>query len=122
MESIMPRTQGKPSSLSRRRFLERAALAGAALIGAPAFVSARAASEKLNIAVIGCGGRGGSNLKEMLGENVVALCDVSEPNLLQAAEKAPHAKKFRDFRKMYDELKDGDFDAVVVSSTEHTHA
>src|SRR5581483_7002839 len=32
------------------------------------------------------------------------------------------AKKFRDFRKLYDELKDGDFDAVVVSSTEHTHA
>jgi predicted dehydrogenase len=42
--------------------------------------------------------------------------------LLQAAQKAPHAKKFRDFRKMYDELKDSEFDAVVVSSTEHTHA
>jgi predicted dehydrogenase len=118
----MPRTKGKPSSVSRRRFLQRAALAGAALIGAPALVSSRGASEKLNIAVIGCGGRGASNLKEMLGENIVALCDVSEPNLLQAAEKAPHAKKFRDFRKMYDELKDADFDAVVVSSTEHTHA
>jgi predicted dehydrogenase len=47
---------------------------------------------------------------------------VSEPNLLKAAEKAPKAKKFRDFRKLYDTLKDGEFDAVVVSSTEHTHA
>jgi predicted dehydrogenase len=118
----MARTQGKPSSLSRRRFLQRSALAGAALLGAPAFVSSRGASEKLNIAVIGCGGRGGANLKEMLGENIVALCDVAEPNLLQAAERAPNARKFRDFRKLYDELKDGDFDAVVVSSTEHTHA
>jgi predicted dehydrogenase len=110
------------SSLSRRRFLRQAAVAGAALIGAPAFVSCRSPNEKLNLAVIGCGGRGGANLKEMLGENVVALCDVSEPNLLAAAEKAPHARKFRDYRKLYDELKDGEFDAVVVSSTEHTHA
>src|SRR5262249_14903964 len=38
------------------------------------------------------------------------------------AEKAPQAKQFRDFRKLYDELKDSEFDAVVVSSTEHTHA
>jgi predicted dehydrogenase len=118
----MARTQGKPSSLSRRRFLQRSAQAGAALLGAPAFVSSRGASEKLNLVLIGCGGRGAANLKEMLGENIVALCDVSEPNLLQAAEKAPNARKFRDFRKLYDELKDGDFDAVVVNSTEHTHA
>ncbi len=76
----------------------------------------------MNIVVIGCGGRGAANLREMLGENIVALCNVSEPNLLQAAQKAPRAKKYRDFRKLYDELKDGDFDAVVVSSTEHTHA
>jgi predicted dehydrogenase len=118
----MARIQGKPSSLSRRRFLQRSAQAGAALLGAPAFVSSRGASEKLNLVIIGCGGRGGANLKEMLGENIVALCDVSEANLLQAAERAPQAKKFRDFRKLYDELKDSEFDAVVVSSTEHTHA
>jgi predicted dehydrogenase len=72
--------------------------------------------------IIGCGGRGDANMKEILQENIVALCDVSEPNLLRAAEKAPQAKKFRDFRKLYDSLKDGEFDAVVVSTTEHTHA
>jgi predicted dehydrogenase len=93
-----------------------------ALLGAPAFVSCRSPNAKLNLAVIGCGGRGAANMKEMLGENIVALCDVSEPNLRAAAQKAPQARKFRDFRKLYDELKDGDFDAVVVSSTEHTHA
>ena len=58
----------------------------------------------------------------MLGENIVALCDVSETNLLQAAEEGAERQKFRDFRKLYDDLKDGEFDAVVVSSTEHTHA
>src|SRR5947209_10100053 len=109
-------------SLTRRRFLQGTALAGAAVLGAPAVVSCRSPSEKLNVVVIGCGGRGAGNMQEVLGENIVALGDASEPNLHAAAAKAPRAKKFRDFRKLYDELKDSEFDAVVVSSTEHTHA
>ncbi len=108
--------------LTRRQFLRGTALAGAAVLGAPAFVSCRSPNEKLNVVVIGCGGRGGANLNEMLGENVVALCDVNENNLLAAARKAPKARQFRDYRKLYDTLKDSDFDAVVVSTTEHTHA
>lgn len=107
--------------VTRRRFLQ-GALAGAAVLGCPAFVRSRAPSDKLNIAIIGCGRRGAHNMQHMLGENIVALCDVEESMLLQAAEKAPKAKKFRDFRKLYDDLKDGEFDAVVVSTTEHTHA
>jgi hypothetical protein len=59
---------------------------------------------------------------EMLKENIVALCDVNAKNLAAAQSKAPQARTFRDFRKMYDELKDSEFDAVVVSTTEHTHA
>src|SRR5205823_6308216 len=55
-------------------------------------------------------------------ENIVARCDVDEAYLGQAAQKHPKAKTFRDFRKMYDDLKDGEFDAVVVSTPEHTHA
>jgi predicted dehydrogenase len=113
--------QANPA-ISRRRFLQDTALAGTAVLGCPAFVRSRSPNEKLNVAVIGCGGRGNTNLKAVLGENVVALCDVHEGNLLKAAEKAPQAKKFRDFRRLYDELKDGDFDAVIVSTTEHTHA
>jgi len=107
-------------SLTRRQFVQGAALAGAAAVVAPSVVSCRSPNEKLNVVVIGCGGRGGHNFQQMLGENVVALCDVSEPNLQKAAEKAPKAKKFRDFRKMYDQA--NTFDAVVVSTTEHTHA
>lgn len=109
-------------TVSRRQFIKRSSLAGAAVLGFPAFVRAKSPSEKLNIAVIGCGGRGGANLREMMGENVVALCDVNEANLGRAAEKAPRAKTFRDFRRLYDDLRDGEFDAVVVSTTEHTHA
>jgi predicted dehydrogenase len=110
----MPRT-------TRRQFL-RTSAAGVAVLGAPAFIRARNPNEKLNIAVIGCWGRGKDNLKGVGGENIVALCDVSEENLGKAAAGRPHAKQFRDFRKLYDGLKDTEFDAVVVSTTEHTHA
>lgn len=116
---ILSRTS--PGACSRRGFLRRAAL-GAAAVGLPAVARSRSPGEKLNVVVIGCGGRGESNLRAVLGENVVALCDVSEPNLLKAAELDPHARRFRDFRKLYDTMRDGEFDAVVVSTTEHTHA
>ena len=61
-------------------------------------------------------------MAEVMTEEIVALCDVNERNLKSAAAKAPNAKHFRDYRKLYDELKDSEFDAVVVSTTEHTHA
>ncbi len=112
----------RASGITRRRFVQTAASAGVAVLGVPALLSARSPSEKLRVAVIGCGGRGAANMKEMLGETIVALCDVNENNLDKAAEKAPHARKFTDFRRLYDALKDSDFDAVVVSTTEHTHA
>src|SRR5688572_2180230 len=120
-----PQPTGHPRpgpAVTRRQFLGSTALAGAAALGAPAFVRCRAPNDKLNVAVIGCGGRGGHNLQQVLGENVVALCDVNENALLRAAKLAPQAKQFRDFRKLYDDLKDGELDAVVVSTTEHTHA
>jgi predicted dehydrogenase len=95
-------------------------VAGVALLGAPAILSAQSPGRKLNLAIIGCGGRGGANLKEMSGENIVVLCDVNEVNLDAAAVKFPNARKFVDFRKVFDEAKD--IDAVVVSTAEHTHA
>jgi predicted dehydrogenase len=111
----------KSSHIKRRRFLKgSAALAGAAVFGAPNVLTARAPNEKLNIAVIGVGGRGASNLASVASENVVALCDVNATALDAAAAKYPQAKKFTDFRKLFD--RPGDFDAVVVSTCEHTHA
>jgi predicted dehydrogenase len=111
----------RKTDLSRRRFLaQTAALATGAVLAAPAIVRGRNLNEKLNIAIIGSGGRGGHNLRQVGSENIVALCDVYEPNLLKAAELVPDARKFADFRKLYDHAKE--FDAVVVSTCEHTHA
>jgi predicted dehydrogenase len=84
-----------------------------------------AANDKLDIAVIGAGGRGGANLNSItkqtqVGVNIVALCDVNSAYLGNAAQKHPGAQIFTDYRRLYDELKN--LDAVVVSTTEHTHA
>ena len=89
---------------------------------APAFLRAKALNEKLDVVIIGCGGRGGANMGEIAGagENIVALCDVNGNNLAAAAKKHPGAKTFTDFRKLYDAFKG--FDAVAVSTAEHTHA
>src|SRR5438477_10310509 len=111
--------------LTRRRFLYSSALiGGSAILSTNVLAAAKlkrlSPNEKLNIAVIGAGGRGAADIKEVKSENIVALCDVNERNLDAAAEKFPEAKKYVDFRKLYNRSKD--FDAVVVATTEHTHA
>jgi len=106
---------------TRRNFL---ALGTGVVFGAPALLSAANLNQKLNVAFVGVGRRGGSNLHTVTKDpevNVVAICDVDERHLGKAASKHPHARKYIDFRKMFDENTE-DIDAVVVSTTEHTHA
>ncbi len=106
---------------NRRQFLTQTTLAASAVsLGFPSILAARNPNERLNIAIIGCGGRGAGNLAEVSGENIVALCDVNERNLDSAAQRHRQARKFIDFRKLFDHAKE--FDAVVVSCAEHTHA
>ena len=107
-------------AMDRRGFLRTAAIAGATTFAAPALLRARNLNEKLNIAIIGAGGRGASNTRSVDSENIVALCDVNADNLNRAGEKHPRARRFADFRKLYDRA--AEFDAVVVSTCEHTHA
>jgi predicted dehydrogenase len=108
---------------TRRQFLAASAgVATAGVLGFPAVLRGRNLNDKLNLAVIACGGRGGANLNSVKSENVVALCDVNERMLDAASKDHPNAKRFTDFRKLYDTLKDSEFDAVVVSTPEHTHA
>src|SRR5947207_3559057 len=108
------------SSLSRRQFNRAMLTAAGAFAAAPAFLRGQNLNNKLNIAVIATGGRGGSNLASVSSENIVALCDVNAKNVDAAAAKHPNAKKFSDFRKVFDHAQE--FDAVVVSTCEHTHA
>ncbi len=107
--------------LSRRQFSRLLATSALGAVTAPAFLRGQNLNQKLNIAVIGAGGRGGSNMADVgKSENIVAVCDVAESALDSAQRKFPQAKRFTDFRKLYEIEKA--FDAVVVSTCEHTHA
>lgn len=105
---------------NRRDFLSGLVAGGAAAFAAPAVLRARNLNERLNIAVIGTGGRGAANLRSVSKENIVALCDVNEANLNRAAAGHRRARKFADFRRLFQHSRE--FDAVVVSTCEHTHA
>ncbi len=109
-----------PATGSRRQFLQQTALGTASAIAFPNLLSAQAPNSRLNIGYIGVGGRGGSNLRQTESENVIALCDVNANNLAKAAAKHPGARTYRDLREFYSDAED--LDAVVVSTTEHTHA
>src|SRR5690348_15886068 len=98
---------------TRRQFARSVATATIALGAAPAFLRGQNLINKLNIAVIAVGGRGGSNLESVSSQNIVALCDVDARNLNAAGAKHPQARRCADFRKLFDRPKD--FDAVVIS-------
>lgn len=104
-----------------RRDLLKSTSAAAALTLLPSG-SARgyAANEKVSLAIIGAGGRGGANLKAVAGENIAALCDVDRGRLASAAKQFPQAKTCTDFRKLLDDVKG--LDGVVVSTPDHNHA
>lgn len=106
----------------RRDFLKQAGLAGVGfwVAGTSRADESKSANEKLNIAVIGAGGKGASDTDGCAGENIVALCDVDEKTAGKTFEKYPNAQRFQDFRKMLEERKD--IDAVVVATPDHTHA
>ncbi|MHC4324806.1 MAG: Gfo/Idh/MocA family protein [Planctomycetota bacterium] len=110
---------------SRREFLQGAAGAVTAFTIVPSHVLGRAGqtapSNKLNIAIIGVGGRGGASVNGCGGENIVALCDVDTRRMEEASKKHSRARRYQDFRKMLDEM-DNRIDAVAVCTPDHTHA
>ena len=114
----------KSNGISRRDFVAGTASAIAGFTILPRFVLGGAGfkppSEKLNIAAVGIGGQGKENIKACEGENIVALCDVDWRYAGPVFQSHPNAKKYKDFRKMFDEVKD--IDAVVVATPDHTHA
>ena len=115
------------SDISRRKFLSTGAKAAIGLTIIPSSVLGRnfghvAPSDKLNIAAVGIGGMGHANIKAVEAtENIVGLCDVDWKYAKGVFDRFPKAKKYWDFRKMYDEM-GKDIDAVIVATADHTHA
>src|ERR1043166_2246038 len=107
-ESNANPVSSSPNSMNRRRFL--AATTAASMIavvprhvlGGPGLT---APSEKVNIAGIGVGGMGGSNLQALKSQNIVALCDVDHDYAAHTFKEYPNATIYTDFREMLDKQK-----------------
>jgi predicted dehydrogenase len=107
-------------SLSRRRFLQTTASASA--LALPASAQALGANERLNIGLIGTGGRC-RHLMQALAKvpntRMMALCDIYAPHLEQAQKLAvPNATTYRDYHEL---LRNKDVHAVLIASPDHWH-
>lgn len=110
--------------LTRRKFLTRTAAVAAFSIVPGHVLGLRGApspNSKLNIAAIGVGGQGGGDLGNLASENIVALCDVDARRAAGSFAKFPNAKRYQDFRKMFDET-EKQIDAVLVATPDHMHS
>ncbi len=119
-------TNWKKGGITRRDFIAKSAATTAGFTILPSYVVSglgyRAPSDKLNIAGIGVGGVGNRVLRQVEAtENVVALCDVDWRYAKPVFEHFPNARRYWDWRKMYDEMGD-DIDAVIIATSDHTHA
>ena len=124
-------------NISRRKFIGSMAATTAAFTIVPRHVLGgkgyTSPNDKLNIAIIGVGGKGRSDMYSVSSENIVALCDVDDrkmeetlkrtkenEELQDLAARLDKIPKYKDFRVMLD--KEKNIDAVTVSTPDHTHA
>ncbi len=117
---------------TRRDFLKGTALTGTGLwiMGSGGCAGPQAgrmakgtykANQKLNVAGVGCGGKGSSDIIKCSSENVVALCDIDFNRAAGAIKRFPKAKKYHDYRVMFDEMHK-EIDAITCSTPDHMHA
>lgn len=113
---------------SRRKFLRDTSIAAAGFMIVPRHVLGGkgyiAPSDKLNIAGIGVGGKGQSDLASFAKSpkaNIVALCDVDDRQAVKSRSSFPKAKYYKDFREMLDKEKNN-IDACSISTPDNTHA
>ena len=107
------------NNLSRRRFLQSTAVVGTGALFIPNFISC-APSTKLRFAVIGVGGRGEASWSRIPEDQLVAMCDVDDRMSQDGFKARPNAKKYKDFRVMFDKM-GNDIDAVIIATPDHTH-
>jgi len=110
--------------LSRRRFVADVTKASAGFTIVPRHVLGRgyvAPSDKLNVACIGIGGQGASDVQGMSGENIYALCDVDWHQGEESFNAFPQAKRYKDYREMLAK-ESAHIDAVTVTTPDHSHA
>jgi predicted dehydrogenase len=120
----------KKLAITRRAFLGTVGATAGLLVIPRHILGATAAeglapSDRINIAIIGCGGRGSENIGDLKGQrmsqNIVALCDVDTVRAGKTLTEFSKVKVYKDFRTMLDEMQKT-VDAVLVATPDHTHA
>ncbi|MBN1516924.1 Gfo/Idh/MocA family oxidoreductase [Candidatus Sumerlaeota bacterium] len=110
------------SNPSRREFIRAATALGVGAMVAP-HARVFGANERVNVAVIGCGDKGGGHIKQLSGMNnvkIVALSDADSQHMNQHAERVGGGvQTYQDFRRALDSK---DVDAVVIVAPNHWHA
>ena len=109
--------------MRRRHFLQTVAATAAAHVISRRVLGGEGQtppSEKLHIAGIGIGGQGAGDLREMAGENIIALCDVDWKKAANTFKTYPKAEKFRDYREMLEKCRG--IEAVMIATPDHMHA
>ena len=112
--------------MTRRSFLKKGTAAALGLTVAPATILGKAAgytapTDKLNILGVGVGGRGSSVLRGLESQNIIGLADVDWKYAAGVFNRYPNAKRYKDYRKMYEEMIK-EADAVMCATADHTHA
>ena len=113
------------SRISRRAFLSSVLPAAAAVQIVPRHIIAASGqtppSEKVNVAIVGVGGRGWASVEGLRHENFTAFCEVDLVRGEQALRTFPNVPVYSDYRRMFDE-REKEIDAVAVCTPDHTHA
>jgi predicted dehydrogenase len=106
--------------ITRRKFIKGTAAAAGLTVLASTFRSnAYAANEKLNVAMVGVGGRAENGCDSASKENLVAMCDADSGRMADFAKRQPQAKTYTDWRKIFDNHKN--LNMVYVGTPDHTH-
>ncbi|MBM3888342.1 MAG: Gfo/Idh/MocA family oxidoreductase, partial [Verrucomicrobia bacterium] len=109
--------------MNRRDFLLRSA-AAVGVLGFPAILRSASPNSMLQVASIGVGGMGGGTMKSVANHprvKIVALCDVDDKFLNQAAKTFPDASRHKNWRELLSRHAK-QFDAVTIGTPDHMHA
>src|SRR5688500_9611412 len=118
------RSSWRSRKANRRKFLKTTATIGAGYwaLGGMAPRPTLESNHKVQFACVGVGGKGASASQDAgRAGDVVAICDIDDKNLNAAGVRWPNAKKYHDFRKMFEEM-GKNIDAFTVSTPDHMHA
>ena len=104
---------------TRRKFIKSVSVAGLSAMIIPNFISC-APNSRLKFAVIGVGGRGRASWGKLPENDIVAMCDVDDRMAQKGYKARPNAKRYKDYRKMFDEMHK-EIDAVIIATPDHSH-